>query len=253
MLLRPAVVFLSERDSVFAKAVPVRYFKPFQACFLVCPRPRPEERQPQAQSSIRLSQDQRGVILAPGLFHSYPETPKDRAGSLKAVSEDRVLLMSRRRPVTRIVGGYRVSCVELEDSGPEFRDGDVKTLRQRLEDFGYVYLKGVLDPDKVLRARAAILARLQELGVLDPSAESVDRGAILPPEGKGSRGWHIGFTVDAESGGVTGDEAQSQESVKAWSKIGNSEAVTEVYGKEVSRVFQTMFGEDISPHPENTW
>src|SRR5690554_6714039 len=150
---------------------------------------------------------------------------------------------SSQRPVTRIVGGYRVSCVDLEDSGPAFRDKDSRTLRDRLETSGYVYLQGALDPAQVQRARTAILDHLDDLGVLEPSAESKDLGEIRRPESKDP--WHTGFTVDAQSGGVTGDEEQEESSIAAWSGVGNSEAVTGIYQKEVKRVFETIFGDDI--------
>lgn len=47
---------------------------------------------------------------------------------------------------------------------------DVATLRRRMNDDGYLYLPGLLDPAAVNTAREAILLRLAELGVLMPGS-----------------------------------------------------------------------------------
>jgi hypothetical protein len=46
---------------------------------------------------------------------------------------------------------------------------DIPELRRRMEEDGYLYMKGYLDREKVLEARAAILAELAKQDKLDPN------------------------------------------------------------------------------------
>jgi hypothetical protein len=53
----------------------------------------------------------------------------------------------------------------LKDSSDAIND--VKELRTRFEDEGYLYIKGYLDKDKVLEARAALTEKLAAINLLD--------------------------------------------------------------------------------------
>lgn len=65
---------------------------------------------------------------------------------------------------------------------------DVEELRRRFADDGYVYMKGYLDRDEVLAARASLTSRLAEAGVLDekfPHTEGICKpgsGYVFKPE-----------------------------------------------------------------------
>lgn len=59
---------------------------------------------------------------------------------------------------------------------------DVEELRRRVADDGYLYMKGYLDRDEVLAARASLTARLAEAGVLDPAYPAMD-GVCKPGSG----------------------------------------------------------------------
>jgi hypothetical protein len=65
---------------------------------------------------------------------------------------------------------------------------DVEELRRRFAEDGYLYMRGYLDRDEVLAARASLTARLAEAGVLDPAyppAEGVCKpgsGYVFKPE-----------------------------------------------------------------------
>lgn len=52
--------------------------------------------------------------------------------------------------------------------------GDTEALRQRLDEDGYLYLKGFLNRDEVLEARAAILSYMAEHEGLEPGARPLD-------------------------------------------------------------------------------
>jgi len=51
---------------------------------------------------------------------------------------------------------------------------DMPELRRRLEEDGYLYMKGYLDRDKVLEARRSILSEMAEMDVLDPAFPADD-------------------------------------------------------------------------------
>ena len=59
---------------------------------------------------------------------------------------------------------------------------DVEELRRRVAADGYLYMKGYLDRDQVLEARAALTDRLAAAGVLDESHPSID-GVAKPDSG----------------------------------------------------------------------
>lgn len=65
---------------------------------------------------------------------------------------------------------------------------DMVELRRRFADDGYIHIKGYLDRDLVLEARAALTDRLAEAGALDPDYPTIegiakpDAGYIFKPE-----------------------------------------------------------------------
>jgi len=65
---------------------------------------------------------------------------------------------------------------------------DMLELRRRFAEDGYIHIKGYLDRDLVLEARAALTDRLAEAGVLDPAYPTIegvakpDAGYIFKPE-----------------------------------------------------------------------
>src|SRR5688500_13488259 len=66
--------------------------------------------------------------------------------------------------------------------------GDVEELRRRFANDGYLYMRGYLDRDEVLAARASLTERLAAAGVLDPAyphTEAVCKpgsGYVFKPE-----------------------------------------------------------------------
>lgn len=61
---------------------------------------------------------------------------------------------------------------------------DFEELRRRLDEDGYLYMKGYLGRERVLKARASIVERLASAGVLDPSTDPMD-AVCLPDSGYG--------------------------------------------------------------------
>ena len=60
----------------------------------------------------------------------------------------------------------------LQDANADLND--VEMLRQRLHRDGYLLLRGLQRPERVLAAREAVLRSLQESGALDPDATFLD-------------------------------------------------------------------------------
>lgn len=65
---------------------------------------------------------------------------------------------------------------------------DFEELRRRVAEDGYLYMRGYLDRDEVLRARASLTDRLAAEGVLDPAHPNIDgicnpgSGYVFKPE-----------------------------------------------------------------------
>lgn len=60
--------------------------------------------------------------------------------------------------------------------------GDPEALRARLQEDGYLYIRGFFDPELVRAARLSMLRRLDAAGLLDPAAPLAD-GIIHPEKG----------------------------------------------------------------------
>jgi hypothetical protein len=69
---------------------------------------------------------------------------------------------------------------------------DVETLRQRMDQEGYLYLPGLLNQQRVLDARRAVVDVLENSGHIDPARPSMD--AYYKPHGK--HGYNIDIGHD---------------------------------------------------------
>jgi ectoine hydroxylase-related dioxygenase (phytanoyl-CoA dioxygenase family) len=101
---------------------------------------------------------------------------------------------------------------------------DVEELRRRMADEGYLYVRGALDRDQVLSARASLTSRLAEAGVLDPSHPHLD-GVCKPGSG-------YGFKPE-----LTNNNPEVQELL---------------YSGRIVRFYERFFGEPIK-HYDYTW
>jgi hypothetical protein len=101
---------------------------------------------------------------------------------------------------------------------------DVKELRRRAAEDGYLYMKGYLDRDRVLAARQSIVDRLAESGALHPEFDPMD--GVLKP------GAEAGFKPEFAN---------------------NNDKVKEVlYSGKLVEFYQNLFGEEIR-HYDFTW
>jgi len=93
----------------------------------------------------------------------------------------------------------RLGSQEIDSADPrvalELRDasallGDARALRERLEEDGYLLLRGFHPREEVLRARRAIVDHLAAAGALAPGTppeEAVAAASVAPPNMKGRR------------------------------------------------------------------
>ena len=101
---------------------------------------------------------------------------------------------------------------------------DVEELRRRVDADGYLYMKGYLDRDEVLEARASLTDRLAEAGVLDPAYPKMD--AVCKPD----------------SGYVFKPEITN----------GNEAVQRLLYSGRIPEFYRALYGEDIR-HYDFTW
>lgn len=101
---------------------------------------------------------------------------------------------------------------------------DIPELRQRLEEDGYLFMKGYLDREKVLSARASIISQLADKGALD---------ADYPPsEARGKLDDRLHFIPEV---------ARNSEEVQSL-----------LYSGRLVEFYRRLYGEDIR-HYDFTW
>jgi hypothetical protein len=101
---------------------------------------------------------------------------------------------------------------------------DFVELRRRFDEDGYLYMKGYLDRDTVLEARAAITDRLAASGALDPSHPTIEAIA--------ASGYTNGFRPELTEGNV---EVQNL-----------------LYSGRLAEFYQKFYGEEVR-HYDFTW
>jgi hypothetical protein len=123
-----------------------------------------------------------------------------------------------------MIGGRRVP----HEIAGEFVDSsavdNLRVLRRRLTDDGYVFLRGALDKAKVLAAREEVFARLVDVGeIRSPAIAGIATGQ--------SRRRELGGDLTA-----------------FWRSVSSGPALRQVsHGSEVHTVMQQMFGEPARP------
>ncbi|MCF3650248.1 phytanoyl-CoA dioxygenase family protein [Synoicihabitans lomoniglobus] len=101
---------------------------------------------------------------------------------------------------------------------------DFEELRRRFDEDGYLYMKGYLGRDNVLKARAAITDRLAATGALHPDHPTID--GIAAPDYKN------GFRPELTEG--------------------NAEVQNLLYGDRLADFYRQFYGEDVR-HYDFTW
>ena len=98
----------------------------------------------------------------------------------RALSATRRVLLGRRE-----VAFPSAELGVAPDATEAFRSGDFGTLRKMLEEDGFLWIRGAMPREHVLRARASVLDFYGEKGgILDP-ARPLDEGVLLERCGMG--------------------------------------------------------------------
>ncbi|NKB65751.1 MAG: hypothetical protein GKR89_01700 [Candidatus Latescibacteria bacterium] len=102
---------------------------------------------------------------------------------------------------------------------------DTAALQQHLQEDGYLYLRGVLDPDEILAARGEVFARLAAVGeVAEPSAEGISSGHSQRRE------------MASDLGAF-------------WKSVNDGPALRQVtHGPHLGAIMGAIFGEQARPH-----
>ena len=169
---------------------------------------------------------------------------------------DDLLVTKKTKTVSNVIAGsVRIGNTSirhyntLADSTELFKSGHFEKLKERLDQDGVIFVRGVIPIDKALSARKRILEFVASKNGLDPSVEDVLSAKIRKENAKK---FVEGWTADALSGGVTGDR---DDDVEGWLELGTNVELTQVfdgsdYRNFVHRLFSTQ---NIRFMPENTW
>jgi len=128
---------------------------------------------------------------------------------------------------------------EMQDSNDLFEKKDFEALRLKLEEEGYLFIRGVVPRDTIISARKAMLKQAAKEGsIVDDDEVSMDQAMMTK---KGSV-WADGYCVD----GITGSETNERPNIEvdAWEEIGPSATCQNVYnGKAIQSFWKSLFGQ----------
>ena len=142
-------------------------------------------------------------------------------------------------PAAAAPAGSRAAPLPMHDSTADWRAGRYRELRQRLDDDGFLFVRGVIEEPVVLGAREKLVHQLAAKGLTLPGSDPME---ALPAHAAVD-----GYTVDAETGYVYSTRQHENEpsGAKSWCSVGLSRAVREVYaGAGLRRFYQLLFQDD---------
>lgn len=151
---------------------------------------------------------------------------------------------------------------ELKDSTHLYKTGlstgDFSLLRNELETYGVIFIRGVLNKEKILESRKLILDRIS---TFNPFLQGT-----LPQEAKFNQTHKVGWTVYGVTGEVVGvPDSQVDEAVEEkWKRLMNEEILPKSYGSpELLTFYEAIFTKTDpfnteknripSPLPDCTW
>jgi hypothetical protein len=130
--------------------------------------------------------------------------------------------------------GYGLRIGEMVDSTELYRTGDRAGLRARLDDQGYIFIRGGIAPERARRAREALLNHLKPKGAFAEGTD-IDDAIIAHPR-------EPGWTIDAETGGIVA-EKEPDEMIDGWRDLAWSPALRDVYaGDDLRKIYEFVWG-----------
>jgi len=128
---------------------------------------------------------------------------------------------------------------EMEDSNQLFARKDFKALRLRLEEDGYLFIRGVVPKETIVSARNAMLQQAANDGSIVVEDEVPLDAARMTRNGSV---WADGYCID----GITGSETNERPDIdtEKWAEIGPSSICQNVYnGPAIRSFWRSLFGE----------
>jgi len=123
---------------------------------------------------------------------------------------------------------------EMRDSTDLWKAKDSEGLRKRLEEDGFLFVKGVIPYERAQKCRMKLLEHLASKDAFEDGTPIEDAIIKNPKEG--------GWTVDAESGGFVFNR-EPDSAIRGWREIGWSDEVRSVYaGDDLRNFYRLLFG-----------
>eukprot|EP01083_Nonionella_stella_P206832 751949_1 len=125
------------------------------------------------------------------------------------------------------------------DSNDLYDKKDFISLRRRLEEEGYLWIRGIIPKNIIMKARNAMLTQAhKENSIIINKKSSLNDARMFR---KGSK-WSEGYCID----GITGSETNERNNINinAWEDIGPSNICQAVYnGVHIRTFWKLLFGE----------
>lgn len=116
--------------------------------------------------------------------------------------------------------------------------GDSPALRERFEEDGYLYMKNVLDRDRIMAARRSILDRLAGDGILDLRNHDVMEGVVDPDQLES-----VTLETSPEFAGARELKQIKNGAFRPDIAVANREVEDVVFGETIQNFYDTLFGE----------
>lgn len=139
---------------------------------------------------------------------------------------------------------------EMLDSNDLYSKKDFKALRLKLEEEGYLFIRGVIPKETIITARTAMLAQAANDGAILVEDDATQQRGLMSKKGSI---WSDGYCIDGITGSETNERANID--IEAWEQIGPSKTCTDVYnGPAIQSFWRSLFGEkSIKPLVKQTF
>eukprot|EP01084_Bolivina_argentea_P230710 389192_1 len=138
--------------------------------------------------------------------------------------------------------GNGKQCDDMLDSNDLYDKQDFSGLRQRLEEEGYLWIRGIIPKNIIMKARNTMLTQAhKENSIIINKKSSLNDARIFK---KGST-WCEGYCID----GITGSETNERDNIDitAWQNIGPSNICQTVYnGIHIHSFWKSLFGDKVT-------
>jgi hypothetical protein len=125
------------------------------------------------------------------------------------------------------------SLLPMADSTDLYKSKQFTEVRNRLEDEGYILLRGIIPPSTI----AAAQHKLHSFLLSNDAGQLINNRILINTK----QTYTKGFTIDAESGGIA-EGYEAQDITGSTEELGNSEELASVYhGPELHNMYNNIF------------